>query len=199
MIERKSEGLLVVLSGPSGVGKGTICKEIVSRLNAWVSVSMTTRGMRDGEEDGLHYYFVTKEEFEERIASGLLLEHALYNGNYYGTPKDKIMEKMEGGTDCILEIEVQGGKQVKELFPDSILIFVAPPSMDVLRERLLLRNTESLDVVEQRMEIVKKEIQYLDYYDYVVVNNDLKMACEEVIKIMECEKLKASRIKEINM
>lgn len=199
MIRRNSEGLLVVVSGPSGVGKGTICKKILEEFSAWVSVSMTTRERREGEEEGISYYFVTKEEFEKRIEKGMLLEYAMYNGNYYGTPKDKILEHVEAGVDSILEIEVQGGEQVKKMFPNSVLIYIAPPSKEVLKERLIGRNTESLEVIEKRIEIIEKEIKYLNIYDYIVVNDDLEVACEEVINIIRSEKLKVSRVDEFKI
>ena len=199
MIERNDNGLLVVISGPSGVGKGTICSRILKEFNAWESVSMTTRSMRDYEEEGKDYYFVNFEEFEDRISNDMFIEYAKYNDNYYGTPKDKIIEHIGKNIDVILEIEVKGARIVKDKFPSSILIYVVPPSFDVLKERLMNRNTETEEEIEKRLNIVKEEIKSLDCYDYVVVNDDLEKAVSEIIGIISSEKLKTSRINKVNV
>lgn len=199
MIERNDNGLLVVISGPSGVGKGTICSRILKEFNAWESVSMTTRSMREYEEEGKDYYFVNVEEFEDRISNDMFIEYAKYNDNYYGTPKDKIIEHIGKNIDVILEIEVKGARIVKDKFPSSILIYVVPPSFDVLKERLMNRNTETEEEIEKRLNIVKEEIKSLDCYDYVVVNDDLEKAVSEIIGIISSEKLKTSRINKVNV
>ena len=199
MIERKNSGLLIVISGPSGVGKGTISEKLIEKFNSWKSVSMTTRNPREGEIDGEDYYFVSVDEFENRINEDKFIEYAKYNDNYYGTPKDKLIEHMEDGIDSILEIEVQGAKNIKDMFNDAILIYIAPPSFDTLRERLLNRGTESEEEIDKRMNIAKKEIEYLDIYDYVVVNDDLELATREVIEIINSEKLKTSRVLKVNI
>ena len=133
------KGKFIIISGPSGVGKGTICERLIKELNAWYSVSMTTRWIREGEVDGVNYYFISKDEFRKRIDEGKLLEYNIYNDNYYGTPKDKVIEKLEEGIDVFLEIDVNGAKNVKNKFEDALLIYIAPPSMDDLRTRLLNR------------------------------------------------------------
>ena len=173
------KGKLVIISGPSGVGKGTICDTLLKEINAWYSVSMTTRGMRNGEIDGVNYYFINKEEFEKRIENGQLLEYNIYNGNYYGTPKDKVLEKMNEGVNVILEIDVNGAKNVKKIFEDALLIYIAPPSTEVLRERLIGRGTEDIDTIENRLKIAEDELKQVDFYDYVIVNDDLEDAIEK--------------------
>ena len=174
------KGRFIVLSGPSGVGKGTICNVLLNELDAWYSVSMTTRNIRDGEVDGVNYYFVSREEFENRIENGKLLEYNIYNGNYYGTPKDKILEKLDEGVNVFLEIDVNGAFNVKKLFPDALLIYIAPPSIEVLRERLIGRGTEDVATIEKRLKIAEEELKRVDFYDYVIVNDDLDLAIEKV-------------------
>lgn len=199
MIEKSKKGLFIVISGPSGVGKGTICSKIIDEFGAWYSISMTTRNKRDYEIDGKDYYFVNKEEFEDRINKGLFIEYATYNDNYYGTPKDKVIEHIDKGIDVIIEIEVKGAKQLKDKFDDAILIYVAPPSFSNLKERLLNRGTETEEEINKRTDIVKEEIKYLDNYDYVVINDDLDVVVNEVINIIKSEKLKTKRISKINI
>ena len=147
------KGLLIVLSGPSGVGKGTVRNALFNMEghNLTFSVSMTTRAPRVGEEEGVHYYFVTKEEFQANIDKGNFLEHAVVFDNMYGTPKDAVLKKLERGRNVILDIDVQGGLQVKKAMPEAVMIFILPPSMEVLRERLVGRNTDSEDVIEKRL------------------------------------------------
>ena len=138
-----NKGKFIVVSGPSGVGKGTICDVLIKELDAWYSVSMTTREMREGEEEGKNYYFVTKEEFERKIKEDNFIEYNIYNNNYYGTPKDKILEKIDAGIDVFLEIDVNGARNIKKQFPNSLLIYIAPPSIEELRKRLENRGTET--------------------------------------------------------
>ena len=183
------KGKFIIISGPSGVGKGTICDVLLKELNAWFSVSMTTRGIREGEVDGVNYYFISKEEFKKRIDDGQLLEYNIYNDNYYGTPKDKVLEKMEDGINVLLEIDVNGARNVKNIFPDALLIYIAPPSIEVLRERLINRGTEEIDVIENRLKIAEEELKQVDFYDYVIVNDDLDEAINRVKDII-LEKVK---------
>lgn len=178
------KGKFIVVSGPSGVGKGTICDRLIKELNAWYSVSMTTRNIRDGEVDGVNYYFISKEEFKKRIDEGKLLEYNIYNGNYYGTPKDKVLEKLEMGINVFLEIDVNGAKNIKKIFNDALLIYIAPPSIEELRERLIGRGTEDLETIENRIKIASDELKQIDFYDYVVVNDDLEKAISQVKKII---------------
>ena len=170
------KGKFIIISGPSGVGKGTIYNVLLKELNAWYSVSMTTRDMREGEVDGVNYYFISKDEFRKRIDEGKLLEYNIYNDNYYGTPKDKVLEKLEEGIDVFLEIDVNGARNVKNKFEDALLIYIAPPSMDDLRIRLLNRGTEDIDTIENRIRIASEEQKQIGFYDYVVVNDDLEEA-----------------------
>lgn len=178
------KGKFIIISGPSGVGKGTICERLIKELNAWYSVSMTTRGIRDGEVDGVNYYFISKDEFKKRIDEGKLLEYNIYNDNYYGTPKDKVLEKLESGIDVFLEIDVNGAKNIKKKFDDAVLIYISPPSIDELRERLLNRGTEDLETIENRLRIASDELKQIDFYDYVVVNDDLEKAILTVKNII---------------
>ncbi len=178
------KGKFIIISGPSGVGKGTICNVLLKELNAWYSVSMTTRGIRDGEIDGVNYFFITQDEFKKRIEEGQLLEYNIYNGNYYGTPKDKVLEKLNNGIDVILEIEVNGARNIKNIFPDALLIYIAPPSIDVLRERLVGRGTEDLETIEKRLNIAHDELKQVDFYDFVIVNDNLDTAIDSVRKII---------------
>ena len=178
------KGKFIIISGPSGVGKGTICDVLLKELNAWFSVSMTTRGIREGEVDGVNYYFMSKDEFKKRIEDGQLLEYNIYNDNYYGTPKDKVLEKMNEGVNVLLEIDVNGARNVKNIFPDALLLYIAPPSMDVLKERLISRGTEDLETIENRLKIADSELKQIDFYDYVVVNDNLDKAIDEVRNII---------------
>lgn len=178
------KGRFIVLSGPSGVGKGTICNTLIKELDAWYSISMTTRGIRDGEVDGVNYYFVSRKEFEKRIEEGKLLEYNIYNGNYYGTPKDKILEKIEDGINVFSEIDVNGAFNIKKIFPDTLLIYIAPPSIEVLRDRLIGRGTEDIETIENRLKIAEDELKRVDFYDYVIVNDNLDEAIEKVRNII---------------
>jgi len=168
------KGILIVVSGFAGTGKGTLTKRLLQDYDNYaLSVSMTTRNPRPGEREGIEYFFVTKEVFEEKIANDGLVEYACYVGNYYGTPKAYVEEKLEEGKDVILEIEIQGALKIKEKFPDSVLIFVLPPSGPELKARLVGRGTETMEVIEKRMSRAVEESQGIEKYDYIVVNDDL--------------------------
>ena len=177
-------GKFIVISGPSGVGKGTICNVLLKELNAWFSVSMTTRDIREGEIDGVNYYFISKEEFRKRIDDGKLLEYNIYNGNYYGTPKDKVLEKMNEGRDVFLEIDVNGARNIKKIFPDALLIYIAPPSIEELRNRLINRGTEDIEVIKKRLKIADDEMKQVEIYDYVVINDNIDKAINDVREII---------------
>ena len=178
------KGKFIVISGPSGVGKGTICNKLINELNAWYSVSTTTRAPREGEVDGVNYYFITKEEFEKKIKNDEFLEYNVYNDNYYGTSKKIVMEKMDEGINVFSEIDVNGAHNIKRIFPDALLIYIAPPSIETLKERLINRGTESLETINKRLKIAEKELKEIDFYDYVVVNDDLEKATNEVKDII---------------
>jgi len=180
-----NKGKFIVISGPSGVGKGTICDVLIKELDAWYSVSMTTREMREGEVEGKNYYFVTKEDFENKIKENNFIEYNIYNNNYYGTPKDKILEKINEGTDVFLEIDVNGARNIKNKFPDSLLIYIAPPSLEELRNRLVKRGTETEEKIQNRLKIAEEELKQTDIYDYVVINDDLETAINEVRQIIK--------------
>lgn len=186
---KNKNGLLIVLSGPSGVGKGTIRKALFEKENNnfAYSISMTTRKMRDGEEDGKDYYFVSKEEFLKRIEEGKFLEYAQFVGNYYGTPLDKVNEQRKLGIDVILEIEVDGAMQVKKKVPDCVTIFIMPPSKEALYERLVNRGTESEEVIRKRIERSDFELGLADNYDYQVVNDEVDKTVDRIIDIINLE------------
>lgn len=181
-------GTYIVISGPSGVGKGTIVKRLVDELGLALSTSMTTRDMRVGEVDGVDYYFTNKEDFERRINNNEFIEYATYNDNYYGTLKKEVQDKLDKGINVICEIEVQGAMQIKKLFSNSLLIYIMAPSIEELRDRLIKRNTETIDVIEKRIAIAKKEQEYVNNYDYVVVNDDLDVAVNEIKDIISKQK-----------
>lgn len=188
-------GLLVVVSGPSGVGKGTVRKALfeMPKHNLTYSVSMTTRKMRPGERDGIDYYFVSKEEFLKRVEEGKFLEHAEFVGNYYGTPLDKVNERLEDGQEVVLEIEVEGALQVKKKVPDCVMIFIVPPGKEALYQRLRKRGTESEDVIEQRIEKANREFKLAKYYDYIVVNDEVSNAADRIMAIIRAEHAKTAR------
>lgn len=183
----KKKGLLIVLSGFSGAGKGTIMKELIQRYPYFLSVSATTRLPRPGETDGVEYYFHTKEQFEEMIERGELIEWAEYVGNYYGTPKKNVEQQLAEGKDVLLEIEMQGGMLVKEQFPDAVLLFVTPPSFDELEKRLIGRGTETDEQIKKRMLRATQEVEYMDSYDYLVINDDLEETVTTVHSIIQNE------------
>lgn len=189
-------GLLIVFSGPSGVGKGTVRQEIFSTPDHQFeySVSMTTRPKRPGEVDGVDYFFRTREEFEDLIKKGQMLEYAEYVGNYYGTPLTYVNETLDKGIDVFLEIEVQGALQVKKKVPDGVFIFLTPPDLDELKDRLVGRGTDSEEVIRQRIERAKEEIALMREYDYAVVNDEVPLAAERVKRIIEAEHFRVDRV-----
>lgn len=187
-----NKGLKIVLSGPSGSGKGTIVKELIRDEQFLLSISATTRAPRQGEEEGVHYFFKTRDDFESMIANNELIEYAEFCGNYYGTPKAFIEESVKNGKDVILEIEVKGAMQIKKIYPEAIFIFVVPPSLAELENRLVGRNTEARDVIDQRLNRAKEELALYNQYDYVVVNDRLVDAIDEIGCIVRAEKLKSA-------
>jgi guanylate kinase len=192
----KEKGLLIVLSGPSGVGKGTVRKEIFSHEDTQFeySISMTTRSPRAGEVDGVDYFFKSREEFEDLISKGKLLEYAEYVGNYYGTPVDYVRQTLDEGKDVFLEIEVQGAKQVREKFPDGLFIFLAPPSLLELQTRIVTRGTETDELILNRMIEARREIELMELYDYVVENDKVEKACERIKAIVQAEHCRRERV-----
>ncbi|MBQ0140312.1 MAG: guanylate kinase [Kurthia sp.] len=193
---RKERGLLIVLSGPSGVGKGTVRKELFSQpdTNYEYSISMTTRKPREGEVDGVDYFFRDKEEFEALVEQGKLLEYAQYVGNYYGTPIDYVNETLDAGRDVFLEIEVQGATQIREKVPDGLFIFLAPPSLSELQARLVGRGTESEEVIANRIAAANKELEMMNLYDYVVENDEVTLACDRINSIVVAEHCRRERV-----
>ena len=182
------KGLLIVVSGPAGSGKGTVNAKLLQSDEYAFSVSATTRAPRAGEVDGKNYYYITKEEFERRIEAGEMLEHTLYCGNYYGTPLEAIEERLALGQDIILEIEAQGALKVMEKKPDAVSIFIAPPDTEALYERLRGRGTESQEEIERRVKASEWELAQKDKYKYVVVNDDLDTAVAAIENIMKNER-----------
>ena len=188
-------GLLVVISGPSGVGKGTVRKALfeMKNHNLSYSISMTTRKIRPGEVDGKDYYFVSKDEFLKKIDNNEFLEHAEFVVNYYGTPLDKVNEKLEAGSEVVLEIEVCGAAQVKEKMPDCVMIFIAPPSKQALYDRLKKRGTESEEIIQARIQKANREFKAAKMYDYIVVNDEVNNAADRIMAIIRAEHAKTSR------
>ncbi|MBO5384078.1 MAG: guanylate kinase [Ruminococcus sp.] len=192
-----SKGLLIVVSAPSGCGKGTILGEILKDDKFYYSVSATTRSPREGEQNGVNYHFITREDFEERIKNNAMLEYAEYCGNYYGTPKKEIEEMREMGKNVLLEIEVQGAMKVREICPDAVFVFILPPSVNELERRLRKRGTETDEVIAERVSQAKGELAFAEKYDYVVVNNALEDAICDFRAVIKAEELKVSNAKEI--
>lgn len=189
-----NRGLLLVLSGPSGVGKGTVCSALRQKQDDLVySVSATTRAPRQGEVDGVNYFFKSREQFQDMIARDALLEYAEYVGNYYGTPRDFVERTLDSGKDIILEIEVQGALKVKEKFPEGVFIFLVPPSLEELKERITGRGTEAADVIDNRMSVAVEEMNLIRYYDYAVVNDEIESACQRIQCIITAERCRKDR------
>jgi guanylate kinase len=187
-------GLLIVLSGPSGVGKGTVCAELRRRHPELVySVSATTRAPREGERDGVNYFFKTREQFQEMIERDALLEYAEYVGNYYGTPREFVERTLAEGKDIILEIEVQGALKVKQKFPQGIFVFLLPPSLNELKARITGRGTESPSTISHRLSVAVEEMNLLYHYDYAVVNDRIDCACDRIASIITAEHCKRER------
>lgn len=181
------KGLFIVISGPSGVGKGTICEALMKNKNIDLeySISMTTRNKRDYEKEGVHYYFTDKNSFERKIRNYEFVEYAIYNNEYYGTLKSEVLDKINNGKYIISEIEVQGEKKIKKDFPNSLLLYILPPSIGELRNRLIKRGTESKEEIERRLKIAIIENKCSCYYDYVIVNDKLEVAVKEIEKIIK--------------
>jgi guanylate kinase len=191
----KDKGILIVLSGPSGVGKGTVCKALRQCSPDLIySVSATTRLPREGEVDGVNYFFKTREQFQQLIQDNQMLEWAEYVGNYYGTPRKFVEETLNAGKDIILEIEVQGALKVKQTFPDGVYLFLLPPSMDELESRIVGRGTESEEVIRSRMSVAMDEIRLMEHYDYAIVNDHVEHACSRIQSILVAEHCRKDRV-----
>lgn len=198
MIKEKKTGQVIVISAPSGSGKGSVISGLLEKdKNLWLSVSTTSRKPRENDIPGVTYNFVTKEEFEKLIQEGYFLEYTNYVGNYYGTPKNKILEKINAGIDVILEIEIEGATNIKKLIPEAIFIFIMPPSLKTLVKRLKKRGTDSNDKIIERFHTAYKEINEVTKYNYVVINDDLKDAITKVEAIIKAEKCRVDRIEEV--
>ena len=200
MNKKKNRGSLIVLSGPSGAGKGTIHNELLKRdSNLTFSVSMTTRSPRVGEVEGVDYYFVDEETFKKEIKKGSFLEYALVHGNYYGTLKKNVDESLDKGLDVILEIDIQGAINIKEKANDAIFIFVMPPTMRELRDRLVKRGTETKEKIIERFKNAYKEVNEISKYNYVVINDEVETAVKKVQAIMIAERCRVDRIEEFDL
>ncbi len=193
MDKAEHSGKLFIISGPSGAGKGTICQRLVEESKVEISVSMTTRNPRPGEIDGKSYYFTEREDFLTEIEKGGFLEYAEVYGNFYGTPREKVIEKLSNGVDVVLEIDIQGALKVKEAYPNGIFIFILPPSMAELRKRITGRGSETEEAINLRLYQTLKEVSYIDKYDYCVVNGDLEEAVARVKAIVMAEHSRVSQ------
>ena len=190
-----NKGLLIVVSGPSGVGKGTVLKEVFENdSNLVYSVSCTTRLPRPGETDGVEYYFLSNEQFEDNIKNGKMLEYACYCDNYYGTGAEYVENLRNAGKDVVLEIEVQGALQIKKKCEDAVMIFIAPPSFKELESRLVGRATENEKVIESRILRAREEFSHINEYTYKIVNNTVEQACDDILAILKAERIKKSKI-----
>ena len=199
MIRRKNTGQIIDISAPSGAGKGTVIKELLKNddKSRWLSVSATSRGMREGEEEGVNYYYLTEEEFKKRIDEDYFLEYTNYAGNFYGTPKEHIKKHLEKGIDVILEIEIEGATNIKKLIPEALFIFIMPPSLKTLVKRLKGRGTESNDKIIKRFHEAYKEINEVTKYNYVVVNDEIEDTVNTIEAIIKAEKCRVDRIEEV--
>lgn len=194
----QQKGLLVVISGPSGTGKGTVCQKLIAeRDNIRYSVSATTRKPREGEIDGVSYFFVSESDFLGMLEKDALIEWDKFCDNYYGTPKAFVESCLEKGTDVILEITVEGALEIKQKYPDCVLIFIVPPSFEELRRRIENRATECCDVIEKRLESAANEIKYIGKYDYVILNDSVDNAVLNIEKVLDAERLKPFRNMEL--
>lgn len=190
----RERGILTVISGFSGAGKGTLVKKLIEEYDNYaLSISMTTRKPREGEVDGVHYFFIDRESFEKNIADGKMLEHAEYVGNYYGTPKEYVEQQLSAGKDVILEIEYLGAFQVKKMMPEALLVFVTPPSAEELHKRLKGRGTESDEVIKNRMVRATEEADIVEKYEYILLNDDLDTCVRETHEIIQNAKYSVSR------
>ena len=188
------KGILIILSGFSGVGKGTVVRRLLSDYDNYaLSISATTRKPREGEEDGVSYFFKSKEEIEQMIKEDSFIEHARYVENYYGTPKAYVQEQLDAGKDVILEIEIQGALKVKEKYPDALMLFLVPPDAQTLKERLVGRGTETADVIHDRLERAAQEAQEMGSYEYIIVNDDLEQSMELMHHLIESQHNKTDR------
>ena len=201
MIKTKNKGDLIIISGTTCAGKGTVIKRLLANHNDIVlSTSYTSREKRESEIDGVDYYFVSQEEFERKIKNGDFLEYAqVQYGAYYGTPKKEVLELLDSGKDVILEIDVQGAKQIKEIYPETVLIFVMAPSMREVKRRIMMRGDENIDQIISRFKVAYNEINQINTYNYVVVNDDLDKAVFKIEAILVSEKLRVDRIEELNV
>ena len=186
----KKKGAFIVISGPSGVGKNTIADVLVDKGYGIYSVSMTTRGIREGEKEGRDYFFVSKEEFDRNIEEGNFLEYARYGDNYYGTLKSYVFDNLNNGINVIAVVDIQGGVNIENLFPEAVLIFIMPPSYEELEKRLRGRGTDSEEAILKRLDIAKKEMEFSSHYDYIVINNTVDRATEDIIDIIDKEVIK---------
>lgn len=192
----QKKGLLIVISGPSGAGKGTICKSIIEKNDCWISVSATTRTPRAGEIEGTNYYFLTKEEFKKKIEDDDFLEYVEVYGNLYGTPRSKVQEMLDSGKDVILEIDIQGALKVKEKVDDGVYIFILPPSMEELKQRIIKRGSETPESLMTRFKAAYEEINFISKYNYAVINNTVEEAVKNIQCIITAEKCRVDRVKE---
>ncbi len=198
IIKQNQRGSVIVISGPSGSGKGTIINRVLEKNpNTWLSISATSRKMRTNDIKDVTYHFLTEEEFLQKIEDGYFLEYNHYVGSYYGTPKDIIFEKIEAGIDVILEVEINGAQNIKKLIPEAIFIFIMPPSLEILEERLRKRGTDSEEKILERFKIAYQEMNEVTKYNYVVVNDDLEEAIAKVNAILLAEKCRVDRIEEV--
>ncbi len=199
MIKENEQGLLIVISGPSGCGKGTLTKLLLDeRDDTVLSISDTTRSPRDGETDGVDYHFISKDEFEKKISEDKYLEYAIvHSNNYYGTPSEHINEMLSHGKNVILEIDIEGARKINEKREDAVFIFIMPPSMEVLKKRLIGRGTETKEQVVERFKTAYKEINEVSKYNYVIVNDDIEESLLKMNSIIECEKCRVDRIEEV--
>ena len=201
MLKQKKTGQIIVISAQSGAGKGTVIGKLLERDNKsrWLSVSATSRKPREGEKEGVNYYYLTEDDFKEKIDDNFFLEYTNYAGNYYGTPKKYIKEKIDQGIDVILEIDIEGARKVNEKRKDAVFIFIMPPSMKILKDRLVARKTETKEQLVERFKTAYKEINEVSKYNYVVVNDDLEDSIDKVNAIITCEKCRVDRIEDVDL